>query len=198
MIDNSTMYFSNNEKKKKFRLKNLKRFVTIMTIIVLVSIITVISVSKIMNKSKSDATPEDSQSQVQSPLPTVTPAPSQPDVKTQEVVVTLDPGHGGIYPGTVSPFKKGFYEKDVTLDIALKAGKILEESNVKVVYTRTEDVSVNPDGNYINWEEDIRMRPKIANNNNSTLCVSIHVNSSTNSSASGGIIFYMNTGELYE
>ena len=54
-------------------------------------------------------------------------------------VVVIDPGHGGNDPGA---HYGGTSEKDLTLKVALKLGKMIEEGmpGVKVVYTRkTED-----------------------------------------------------------
>ena len=53
-------------------------------------------------------------------------------------VVVIDAGHGGKFPGA---HYGGVYEKDLTLKVALKLGKLVEEGmpGVKVVYTRTAD-----------------------------------------------------------
>ena len=56
-------------------------------------------------------------------------------------LVVIDAGHGGNNPGAVYG---GRLEKDDALALALAVGRILEESNVKVYYTRTEDVYESP------------------------------------------------------
>ena len=50
-------------------------------------------------------------------------------------VVVIDAGHGGKFPGA---HYGGVYEKDLTLKVALKLGRLIEEGmpGVKVVYTR--------------------------------------------------------------
>ena len=50
-------------------------------------------------------------------------------------VVVIDAGHGGKFPGA---HYGGVYEKDLTLKVALKLGKLIEDGmpGVKVVYTR--------------------------------------------------------------
>jgi len=58
-------------------------------------------------------------------------------------LVVIDPGHGGIDPGTDSE-ELGVYEKDIVLDIALKTGKILEELGANVLLTRTDDTFMKP------------------------------------------------------
>ena len=81
-------------------------------------------------------------------------------------VVVIDPGHGGHDPGAVGRFAK---EKDINLAVALGLGKRIEEhfSDVKVHFTRTEDVAV-----------DVWRRPQIANRLKADLFISIHANSS--------------------
>ncbi len=79
--------------------------------------------------------------------------------------VVIDAGHGGDDPGAV--YGK-LYEKDITLDIALKLGKKIKKSypSIKVVYTRQTDVRV-----------DVDKRGAIANRANGDVFISIHVNS---------------------
>ena len=87
--------------------------------------------------------------------------------------IVIDPGHGGIDGGTVG--KGGLKEKVVTLDVALRLGRLLRrKSNMKVVYTRDEDVFVPL------WQ-----RTKIANDAGGKLFISIHVNGSPNRNARG-------------
>jgi N-acetylmuramoyl-L-alanine amidase len=80
-------------------------------------------------------------------------------------IVCIDPGHGGSQPGTSGKFTK---EKDITLKVALKLGKIIEENagDIKVVYTRTTDKTLG-----------LKERAQIANNNHADVFVSIHANS---------------------
>ncbi|WP_372755158.1 N-acetylmuramoyl-L-alanine amidase [Mariniflexile sp.] len=88
------------------------------------------------------------------------------DEKTavDKFIVVLDAGHGGKDPGKHS--KYGYKEKDIALKVTLQVGAILEKNpNIKVVYTRTTDVFI-----------ELKDRPKIANNANADLFVSIHCN----------------------
>ena len=54
-------------------------------------------------------------------------------------VVVLDAGHGGEDPGAVSAYS-GAKEKDITLLIAEKTKKLLEDEGYTVIMTRTEDI----------------------------------------------------------
>ena len=85
-------------------------------------------------------------------------------------IVVLDAGHGGYDDGSVSDSK--VKEKNITLAITLKLGKILEENNIEVVYTRTSDDVSWPSDNVA----DLLTRSEIANEANADYFVSIHLN----------------------
>lgn len=86
---------------------------------------------------------------------------SQTNINSNFTVV-IDPGHGGKDPGAVS---NGYYEKIIALSTSLKLGRILEENNIDVVYTRKNDVFVN-----------LIERANIANRSGGQLFLSIHCN----------------------
>ena len=60
----------------------------------------------------------------------------------REVVIVIDPGHGGQDPGHLAVGNVGLPEKDLNLKIALFLGGYIEKylQNVRVVYTRTTDI----------------------------------------------------------
>ncbi|WP_055666709.1 N-acetylmuramoyl-L-alanine amidase family protein [Desnuesiella massiliensis] len=93
--------------------------------------------------------------------------------------VCIDAGHGGYDKGTTS--LSGIHEKDVTLEIALKLGKLLEKNNIKVIYTRNSDKVSWPS----NEKEDLRERVKISNDAKADVFISIHGNGNTNTSFKG-------------
>lgn len=93
--------------------------------------------------------------------------------------IIIDAGHGGKDPGAVGP--SGIYEKDLTLDIALKLKRLLEhDGNFNVLLTREDDV-------FIPLEE----RTAFANRHNGDLFISIHVNSHTYNDRSGIETYYL-------
>ncbi|MFA7077733.1 MAG: stalk domain-containing protein, partial [Syntrophomonas sp.] len=57
----------------------------------------------------------------------------QREMESREPLVILDPGHGGSDPGASG---NNLREKDVNLAVALKAGQLLEQKGIRVVYTR--------------------------------------------------------------
>lgn len=87
--------------------------------------------------------------------------------------VVIDAGHGGTDPGALK-YKLDKHEKDLVLDVALKLGKMLNDSlkDVKVVYTRTSD-----------FYPSLKQRHEIANNAKGDLFISIHVNATAGTSS---------------
>ena len=79
-------------------------------------------------------------------------------------IIVIDPGHGGKDPGCSGASHK---EKDISLAVALKLGKLIEENlkEVKVIFTRTTDIFV-----------DLEDRAQIANKAKADLFISIHCN----------------------
>ncbi len=92
----------------------------------------------------------------------------------KKFTIVLDAGHGGHDVGATRNYDFGTpQEKDITLNIVLKLGKMLEENkNFRVIYTRKTDM-------YPSLTE----RTNLANRSKADLFMSIHVNSSASKSA---------------
>src|SRR3954470_22050788 len=80
-------------------------------------------------------------------------------------VIVLDAGHGGKDAGAIGT--NGYMEKQATLGIVLKLGKLIEKElpGTKVVYTRHDDTFIELD-----------KRGQIANKHHGKLFISIHCN----------------------
>jgi N-acetylmuramoyl-L-alanine amidase len=92
--------------------------------------------------------------------------------------VTLDAGHGAHDFGAVY---HGHIEKNITLAIVLKVGKILEANpNIEVNYTRKTDVFI-----------ELVERSSIANRADANIFVSIHCNANKNTAADGSETYVM-------
>jgi N-acetylmuramoyl-L-alanine amidase len=94
--------------------------------------------------------------------------------------IVIDAGHGGHDAGTVGP--GGIEEKQVVLDVALRLGKLLKQRlGADVIFTRDDDTFI-----------PLETRTAIANKAQADLFLSIHANSSPDSSARGVETYYLN------
>lgn len=103
--------------------------------------------------------------------------------KSGNLVVALDPGHGGSDGGASA---NGLVEKNLTLQIAKYCKAELEQySGVTVYMTRSDD-------RYLGLKE----RVDNAAANGANVFVSIHINSATVSSANGAEVYYPNANYI--
>lgn len=92
--------------------------------------------------------------------------------------IVIDAGHGGKDVGAVA---NGVREKDVTLAVALRVGRLIEENlGIRVVYTRKDDRFI-----------ELKERGRIANRAGGKLFLSIHANAARNRTASGTETFFL-------
>jgi N-acetylmuramoyl-L-alanine amidase len=90
--------------------------------------------------------------------------------------VVLDAGHGGSDPGATAARVS---EKAITLDIGHRLRTLLEREGFEVIATRADDRTIA-----------LKDRARLANDSNSDIFVSIHVNSIIKHTASRGIETY--------
>lgn len=110
------------------------------------------------------------------------------DINISDKVVAIDSGHGGIDPGKIGV--GGIYEKDINLSIALKLKKLLEQSGITVIMTRSDDNGLYDDGDTNKKAADMKRRCAIINEGNATAAVSIHQNSYVSPESKGAQVFY--------
>lgn len=95
----------------------------------------------------------------------------------KKFTVVLDAGHGGSDPGSRRTYSDIGYiaEKDITLAIVLKIGRMLEKSkDYKVIYTRKVDEYPS-----------LTDRTNLANRSKADLFISVHCNANTKSTPYG-------------
>lgn len=94
-------------------------------------------------------------------------------------LVVVDAGHGGIDGGT-----QGFgqLEKDITLDLALRLEKRLQEAGCRVLMTRKDDT-------YLTLEQ----RCEVANQAKASVFVSLHLNADPKSAETHGVETYFSS-----
>jgi N-acetylmuramoyl-L-alanine amidase len=127
--------------------------------------------------------------------PQTEPPQTEPPVPAKKVVC-IDAGHGYDDPGTDTEAFGDWSEKDITLDIALRLGAVLEKAGCKVAYTRTDDIipkdaPLNADGFYL---VNTRAREKFLNSlGHVDTFVSVHCDSyEQNPDINGVRIYYYN------
>lgn len=95
----------------------------------------------------------------------------------RDIVVVIDPGHGGKDPGALGLY--GVREKDVVLSIGKElAERINAIEGFKAVLTRSTDVFLK-----------LRQRSKVARDANADLMISVHADSFTKSNAHGASVW---------
>ena len=106
-------------------------------------------------------------------------------LSAKDFTVVIDAGHGGKDPGAISACKK-YYEKNITLKVALAVGEEIKRNHpeVKILYTRDKDVFVG-----------LNDRARMANKANADLFISIHTNAAKNRSAKGAETFTLGIEE---
>ena len=102
-------------------------------------------------------------------------------------VFYIDPGHGGLDPGTIYG---NIYEKDINLEISFKLQKILESEGAIVYLTRYGDYDLSNNNAYLRKKSDLNNRAKIINASNADMYISIHLNSISSSKWKGAQVFY--------
>ena len=102
---------------------------------------------------------------------------TQPNTSTgnKKYTIVVDPGHGGHDSGARG---NGYNEKDIALQVATRLANNLRR-DYNVIMTRDSDFFVPLD-----------TRAKIGNDANADFFISIHLNSSSSSSANGTEVFY--------
>ena len=97
---------------------------------------------------------------------------SQTRTDARHKIIVLDPGHGGIDPGTNGI--NGSLEKDVVLDVGLRLARSLQKSGFTVHMTRDSDVFV-----------PLSERVRIARSWHADLFISLHADSNPDRSVNG-------------
>lgn len=112
-------------------------------------------------------------------------APESPVDKAhpkRDIIVVVDPGHGGKDPGAVGA--KGEREKDVVLSIAqLLAKRLKREQGFDVKLVRNDDFFV-----------PLRKRVEIARKHNADMFISVHADAAPRLTASGASVYCLSEG----
>lgn len=125
----------------------------------------------------SSASPSKPVTKVIAPVTTSSVAHYVPNRKPRDILIVLDPGHGGKDPGARGP--NHTWEKNVTLAMALKLKQIIDKQpGMRAVLTRKGDYYIG-----------LRERLKIARKYNADVFVSIHADAFINQQSNGASVF---------
>ncbi|MBQ7456988.1 MAG: N-acetylmuramoyl-L-alanine amidase [Desulfovibrio sp.] len=98
--------------------------------------------------------------------------------------VFIDAGHGGKDPGT---YHNNIVEKFVAMDVARTLGRLLENTGLRVLYSRNSDKFIK-----------LTQRTAMANAAGADLFVSIHVNANPNPAANGFETYFLSLAKTRE
>jgi N-acetylmuramoyl-L-alanine amidase len=104
---------------------------------------------------------------------------AKPPMLQNNLLIVLDPGHGGHDVGTQSISKPRYQEKSLNLITAQFVRNYLKQAGFDVLMTREDDTFVS-----------LEKRAQIANEKQPSLFVSIHYNSAPSADAQGIEVFY--------
>ncbi|GMK38086.1 hypothetical protein PCCS19_11400 [Paenibacillus sp. CCS19] len=139
----------------------------------------------------------------------ITPANSDKQTGTEEAeapprykralpsaVVLIDAGHGGIDGGTTSG---SILEKDINLAVAQKLYLLLRSQGITAVLNRTGDYALSEDNRWhvtrSRHRRDLSQRKGLSEEIETTLFVSLHVNSAKSRSKRGPLVLHQTNGE---
>lgn len=120
---------------------------------------------------------------LQQQAPTVAAAPvksvTTDKQELRDLVVVIDPGHGGKDPGAIGP--KGTYEKNVVLPIAKELhDRLNKQRGIKAHLTRDTDVYLH-----------LRERTQIAHAHKADLFISVHADACENPKVDGSSVYVL-------
>ncbi len=101
-------------------------------------------------------------------------------IKGDGHIICIDPGHGGGDHGACNK-SLGLAEKNITLDISMRLAEILRARGFEVIMTRQTDRDVS----YAGSPDSEELGARVEIGKKADLFVSVHINASTNSEASG-------------
>ena len=108
-------------------------------------------------------------------------ASSSLDLREQDYLVVIDPGHGGEDPGAVGG--TGAYEKDVALSIARRLKRIVNwDGRMRAILTRTDDYYVS-----------LRKRVTFAMTRRADVFLSVHADAARRKTAQGASVYILST-----
>lgn len=133
------------------------------------------------DETASEPTPAPAESKVENaPIPVAAQTvKSSPVLPRRDIIIAIDPGHGGQDPGAIGP--RGTREKDVVLQISKRLATLVNnEPGMRAFMTRDKDVFLT-----------LRQRIQRAKQNGADMFISIHADAFTNRNARGSSVYVL-------
>lgn len=116
-------------------------------------------------------------------------------VPSRNYTVVIDPGHGGIDPGSIG-YKTKVKESDLNLKLSKMLTQKLEDAGINVVMTRTDENALAEGSGKSFKKKDMELRKEIIKKVRPNMVISLHHNSYTNHSLRGAQVFYDKTSDI--
>ena len=117
--------------------------------------------------------------EIATPKPVATINKSKKDMVRRDIIIAIDPGHGGQDSGALG--KHGTKEKDIVLSVSKRLAKIVNaEPGMRAYLTRDTDVFIT-----------LRQRIKRARENKADMFISIHADAFKDPKAKGASVFVL-------
>lgn len=110
--------------------------------------------------------------------------------KTEDIVILIDPGHGGMDGGASS--SSGTVEKNINLEISKFVQKELEKKGFKVILTREDDCGLYDDEGTVKQKknQDLSRRCELKKETKCNMFLSIHLNKFPEGKYKGSQVWY--------
>jgi len=132
-----------------------------------------------MPEIKPVTAPQKAEISTPSPVATTTVSKSKKTMVRRDIIIAIDPGHGGQDSGALG--KHGSKEKDIVLTISKRLAKIVnDEPGMRAYLTRDRDVFI-----------PLRQRIKKARENKADMFISIHADAFKDTKAKGASVFVL-------
>ena len=113
------------------------------------------------------------------PKPVATVSKSKKSMMRRDIIIAIDPGHGGADSGAVG--RHGTKEKDIALSVAKRLAKMIDaKPGMRAYLTRETDIFIS-----------LRQRIKRARENKADMFISIHADAFRDTKAKGASVFVL-------
>ena len=116
-------------------------------------------------------------------------------VPSRNYTVVIDPGHGGIDPGSIG-YKTKVKESELNLKLSKMLAEKLEQAGINVVMTREDENALAEGSGKSFKKKDMELRKEIIKKIRPNMVISIHHNSYTKHHLRGAQVFYDKTSDI--